>query len=153
MEPEGVGRGTYYCLSGGPAVGGDVIEDAPGDLMTSPEQMPNISTDASEHLGASSVHLDAASVHLQTLEAVARHVREAGKVSQTIMIAAILRLCRDEFMPLRKMAQLLGRSPETLRVHYLNKLVRGGELELRYPNQTSHPSQAYHTVNTMESQE
>ena len=62
LEPEGVGRGTYYCLSGGPAVGGDVIEDAPGDVRASPGQMPNIVTDASVHWGSSSVHLDGASV-------------------------------------------------------------------------------------------
>ncbi len=150
LEPEGIGRGTCYYLSGSPTSSNDVIEDGPTEATLSFEQMPNIVTDASVHLDPTSVHMVGASEHLETPEAIAKHVRDAGKVAQTVMITAILRLCRDEFMTLKKMAQLLGRSPETLRVHYLNKLVRGGELELKHPHQTSHPSQAYRAKNTPE---
>lgn len=147
LEPEGIGRGTCYYLSGTLASSNDAIEDVLSNTIATSEQMPNIVTNASEHLMNASEHLSKDVEHSETPEAIAKHVREAGKVSQTVMIEAILRLCRDEFIPLRQMAQLLGRSTDTVRVHYLNKMVRGGFLELKYPNQTSHPNQAYRTKN------
>lgn len=157
LEPQGVGRGTCYFLPGTPSVGGDVIEHVPSVIPSSPEEMRNIVTDTSDHLEVSSDHLGLTSDHLnrtvgssdpiKMIEAVAKPIRDAGKVSQTIMISAILILCRAEFMPLKKMAELLGRSDVTLRVHYLTELVRNGQLLLKYPDQPSHPGQAYRTAN------
>jgi len=143
LEPEGVERGTCYHLPGTPVSGDDVAEGTRAENATAPEHLepdsehfPNIITDASEHSEPNSEHL-------QTPEDIARPVREAGKVSKTLMIDTIMHLCRDNFMPLKQMAQLLGRSSDTIRVHYLYEMIRSGQLELKYPSQISHPSQAY----------
>ena len=146
LEPEGVGRGTCYSLSGTPTVNGVLIGDGLSDGAAASEHLSDIISSASEHLSGSPEHLSGSPEHLQTLEAIAKRVREAGKVSQTVMIETILLLCRDEFVSVRKMAGLLGRSADTVRVHYLNKMVRERALKMMYPNQISHPNQAYRTT-------
>ena len=161
LEPEGVGRGTCYYLPGSPIfnddVNNDVNEGALSKTGEDSEHLPNIITDSSEHislnselltsgsehLSSSSEHLGLDSEHLLSLEDIAKRVREAGKVSKTTMIDTIIRLCRDEFIPLKQMAQLLGRSSDTIRVHYLSGMVRDGQLEPKYPNKINHPGQAY----------
>ena len=105
--------------------------------------------ESSQHLGESSQHLDGGPQHLaggsQHLEAerLASQVKAKGKVSRAVMEQAILSLCQGRFLTLSQLAGRLGRSPDTLQVHYLSRMVRGGDLELRYPSKPSHPDQAY----------
>mgnify|MGYP001768021845 CR=1 FL=1 len=47
--------------------------------------------------------------------------------------------------PSRRQSSAFGRSPATLQIHYLSRLVRAGRLELRYPDRPSHPAQEYRT--------
>ena len=56
---------------------------------------------------------------------------------------AVLLICRGRFVTAAEMASTLGRSAETLRTHYLGRMVEAGELDLRYPDKASHPNQAY----------
>lgn len=149
LEPDGVGRGTCYYLPGTQPSSGDIVDGAPTLNFGSAQ---NIATDTSEHLAQSSEHLPPtserlrpSSEHLASPKDAARTVRESGKVPQTVMIGAILSVCKDDFITLRVMGEMLGRSPDTLRVHYLNRLVRAGALDLRYPDQLNHPNQAYKT--------
>ena len=58
----------------------------------------------------------------------------------------ILQLCQDRFLLLKALAELLNRSPDTLRTHYINPMLQERSLELKYPEQPSHPQQAYKTV-------
>jgi ATP-dependent DNA helicase RecG len=55
----------------------------------------------------------------------------------------ILEACRDRFLTLRELAEAVGRTPETVRIHYLRDLLAKGRLELRHPEQPRHPEQAY----------
>jgi ATP-dependent DNA helicase RecG len=73
----------------------------------------------------------------------AESVRKAGKVSVEKMRTAILALCDGRYMTPGELSGLLGRKHDTLRNGYLSKLVREGQLELRYPEAPSHPDQAY----------
>ena len=38
---------------------------------------------------------------------------------------------------------ILGRDADSLRVHYLNKMVKDGRMRLRFPEASNHPNQAY----------
>ena len=40
---------------------------------------------------------------------------------------------------MRDIADILDRTTETLRIHYLNRMVKEGLLELRYPDKPNHP--------------
>jgi hypothetical protein len=50
------------------------------------------------------------------------------------------------YLLLKTIAELLGRSPQTIRTHYIEEMLSQGLLQLRYPEQISHPQQAYTTV-------
>lgn len=57
----------------------------------------------------------------------------------------ILKLCKLDYPILKDIAEILNHTPETLRIHYLNRMVKGGLLELRYPDKPNHPDQGYKT--------
>lgn len=65
--------------------------------------------------------------------------------SPIIMRQAIMIVCESHFVTADEIARVLGRSRDTLSVHYLPGMVREGLLELQYPENISHPRQAYKT--------
>lgn len=141
LEKGGHGRGTRYRW---PAM---AKRNLLGDLATPsarPEQMPA----GSEHLPPDSEHLPAWSEHLSSehqadlLQRVAL-VRDKGKVPKSVMEAAILDICRDDWRTLRELAHLLNREADSLRNHYINPMLRSGRLEQRVPGKPNHPNQAY----------
>jgi predicted transcriptional regulator len=58
----------------------------------------------------------------------------------------LLELCRGRSLTLGELAELTGRTPQTLRIHYLAKLVAAGRMRLRYPEAPTHPGQGYITA-------
>ncbi len=78
---------------------------------------------------------------------VARPIRECKKVSSRQQVdAVILELCAVFPLSLSDLHALLGRAPDSLRVHYLNRLSREGRIRLRFMETVNHPQQAYMTV-------
>ena len=77
------------------------------------------------------------------LAALAAPVRDRGKAPRELVRRVIVDLCRDRFLKLRDLAQLMDRSPDTLREGYIAEMVETGDLELRYPEHRNHPDQAY----------
>ena len=78
---------------------------------------------------------------------VARTIRERKKVSSRQQVdAVILELCAIVPLSLQDLHALLGRAPDSLRVHYLNRLSREGRIRLRFTETPNHPQQAYVTV-------
>lgn len=59
--------------------------------------------------------------------------------------AAIVELCREQFLTLGELAELLNRRPDPLRNDYLSPMARDGTLERRFPD-PKHPQQAYRTA-------
>jgi hypothetical protein len=76
---------------------------------------------------------------------IAEPVRNAGKTPRDQVKSKILELCQDRYLKIDQLVELLGRSKDTLRNHYLNKLVKEGKLKLRYPDKLTHTDQAYKT--------
>jgi len=107
-------------------------------------------TTNSEHLTTNSEHLAANSEHLATLREIAEPVRSQWKTPKTIVEATILHLCEEEFLTLEDLADLLNRTRDTLRNHYINPMLDDGRLEAKYKNIRTHPRQGYRTVSGME---
>jgi len=131
----GHGRGTRYRwpTGGGASVGRD--QEAQGF----------------EHLPASSEHSRVDSEHLggeafEALRARAAPVRERGKLSRELVEETLLAICSESWLSLRTLAELLGRSPDSLRNHYINPMLRDGRLVARVPGKPNHPNQAYRTA-------
>lgn len=81
----------------------------------------------------------------ESLEQAFADLRGSRKAPKERVRQAILEACRHGFIPLRELARLLGRKPDTLRLLYLPELLASGELEARYPEHPKHPNQAYRT--------
>ncbi|MFP7735696.1 ATP-binding protein [Priestia aryabhattai] len=74
---------------------------------------------------------------------IAALAREKKRLSPNQMEHIILELCKEKPLMLKEFAYLLERTPDGVRNNYLTKLLRKGQLQLKYPNQPNHPKQAY----------
>ncbi len=109
------------------------------------------------HNAGNSVHNAASSVHsgqpqeddtpseegLAELQVLAMKMVEKRRTDPDHMRRTILMLCDRDWLSVKQFADLLGRSYDTMRTHYLNPMVREGDLLLRYPERPSHPRQGY----------
>ena len=123
LERTGRGRGTYYSL----------VNKGQPDLLS---LLPS-----SEHNEPNSEHNTTPSL----LE-IAAPVRDKKRVSPELMQSTILQLCSGQYLLLKTLSELLERSPDTIRTHYINLMLEQGLLELKYPAQPNHPQQAYKTA-------
>ena len=135
LVQQGIGRGTSYRLM-----------DPESSVMRG--DTPPHTAETPPHKAGSPLisppHSDRSEDQKQLL-ALAAPVREAGRAPPDLVRQTLLRLCESGFLTLRELAELLGRTKENLRDRYVTDLVRSGQLELRYPDQTSHRDQGYRT--------
>jgi ATP-dependent DNA helicase RecG len=130
----GHGRGSRYRLSRG-------------------EPTRDLFSVSSEHSVQSSEHYSEASEHYSELVSIASPVRDKGRAPKSLVRQIILKICADDYVQLRTLADLLKREVNSIRNHYVNPMVAEGLLELRYPFQPNHPSQAYKTVDSNHAKE
>jgi len=164
----GARRGAYYFFPdmpppSQPELFEDQVESAPPKAEFQKAKKPgsqstdtvHLETDSvhlppsTVHLGSSPVHLPLDSVQLEMLKNMVSDISEKGKVTRETMITALLKICKDKFLSLREMAEILNRKSETLRIHYVNQLVADSKLVLLYPDKARHPNQRYKTSEVM----
>ncbi len=149
LMSEGSGRSTFYYRPGRHPMEGEMF-GAPGICSKpSSEHLPG----SSEHLPESFEHLIASSKHLDTLREIARPVGSVRKASRKVVEATILRLCEGRYLTLDDLADLLNRSKDSLRNHYINPMLEDGRIEAKYKNVPTHPLQGYRTVAGTENEE
>ncbi|HEX6123704.1 MAG TPA: RNA-binding domain-containing protein [Ktedonobacterales bacterium] len=142
LHQYGTGRGTRYRLPGTTASPGDLTLFSQLEFVHSEPGSVHL-TGGSEHLAEGSEHLAEGSEQLSEPSTLLSIVRSRPKVPVKMMEDAILLACRDRFLTVGEIAEVLQRAPDTIRVHYLTRLVRAGLLVLRYPDKPNHPEQAY----------
>lgn len=141
LHKTGHGRGTRYRW---PKAGPLGLFDNVSPVLDRSEHLDSSSEHSeedSEHLDSSSEHLD--SEQQERLSELASAVRGQRRVPKTQMENVILALCGEAWLPLRTLAKLLDRSPDSLRNHYINPLLHTGRLKSRVPGKPNHPNQAY----------
>ena len=165
LESSGIARGTFYFFPDEPpnaevdlvAHNYKFIEKAspqdislgaiPEDILDDLEPSSDDLKFSSDDLEASSDDLEPSSDDWESLKAIAINVRNKGKVPSKVMETTILKLCQGRFLNHKQLQELLGRSYNTLRLGYLSKMQKTGQLELRYPDKLTHPNQGYRTKN------
>ena len=85
---------------------------------------------------------------LDNFAEIASKSQEKARLTVSDMHSTILELCKEDFLTLNVLAQLLNRNADTLRKHHLTVLVEKGQLELAYPDHLRHKKQAYKTKPT-----
>ena len=104
----------------------------------------------------SSPHNESSSPHSSsvlndvTLLAIANPSREESRLPPEETEAIIVRLCAGRFLTYLEIGGLLGRDAKKTRDLFLIPMVSSGMLRLRFPNELSHPTQAYTAVGTEE---
>jgi ATP-dependent DNA helicase RecG len=143
LEKSGRGRGTRYTLpmSSQPDLLW-LLSDSEHYESNSEHKPVN-----SEHKPVDSEHKPVNSEHNENsdLLKVAAPVRETKRVKPEVMQDTIAKLCAGKYLSLKELAQLLNRSSHTIRTHYIEPMLSKGLLELKYPDRTNHPQQAYKT--------
>jgi len=153
LESKGTGKGTYYVLPG------QDVEDV-GEFPLFETWRPTDESRSQKFLDTeddatigdppdrSSVSTSREEQQEKTWEhlmSIAESVRESGKAPREEVKETILDLCRDRYLRIDQLVTLLDRSKDTLRNHYLNKLVNAEKLKLKYPETLTHEEQAYKT--------
>ncbi|MEG3838937.1 RNA-binding domain-containing protein [Microcoleus sp. herbarium14] len=142
LERSGRGRGTQYALpnKGQP----DLLSLIPSSEHYEPSSEHY--EPSSEHYESSSEHYESSSEHYERLRKIAAPIRDKGRTSKELVEQVILELCSEHYLQLRTLADLLGRAPNSVRNHYVNPMLKQGLLEARYPDEPTHPQQAYRTL-------
>ena len=150
LDSAGVARGTYYFFPGEApsAIDAPLLFEAP--VRGRSEQMGQRSEQTgqrSEQTAYRPEQIVRSSEDWTRLMEVARQIRECKKVSSHRQVdTVILELCAAAPLSLSELHTLLGRTADSLRVHYLNRLSKEGKIRLRFSDTLNHPQQAYMTV-------
>jgi hypothetical protein len=106
--------------------------------------------ESSAHSGGSSEHTvpgsergEIAPSEWEKLQAQAASLRAGRRASPDEVSNIIVGLCLGRALTLPQISHLTGRKPQSVRVHYLAKLLAEGRLRLLHPDAPTHPSQAY----------
>lgn len=146
LDASGAHKRTFYHLPGVPPAPGEAFS-FDGSAAASSSAVGAVT---SEHSEPSSVLSEPSSEHdaaqRSELLALGASLRATRRASPDEVRRTLLELCRGRYLTLPLLAELTGRTADTLRVHYVSKLVAEGRLALRFPEQPTHPSQAYRTV-------
>ena len=147
LDKVGEGRGTLYSLPNAEDDGlfALVTNSAPSNTYSNPLTANSEHSGAVfEHSGAVFEHSGAVSEHSDAeLLAITAEVRGKKRVKPELMRITIQKLCSVQYLSIEAIATLLNRSPDTIRTHYLNPMLKAGLLELRFPDRPRHREQAY----------
>lgn len=134
LEKSGHGRGTNYSLPNFKTTVTHEDDQQNSDHLDS----------SSEHLLESSEHLPENSEHYQKLLQIAEPIRSKKKVKDRQLVEKIiLEICSEHFLSLQTIADILKRKRDSIRNHYINRMLDNGLLEAKYPSHPNHPHQAY----------
>jgi ATP-dependent DNA helicase RecG len=151
LQSAGATRAMVYTFAGVPVV------DTEGTIQSRLDAIPGQDKESPSHNGDDSLHSDKSpphngetSLHKKfgtRYDALSQKVfsllKGKKRVSPDLMRQAILIICENDFVSVEEMATMLSRSRDSMSVHYVSKMVKEGLLELRYPENISHPHQAY----------
>jgi len=153
LQSAGATRAMVYTFAGAALV------DHEGTVQSRLDAIPGQKKGSPLHNEESSLHTDKSPLHNEETplhkkfgtryEALSQKVfsllKGKKRASPDLIRRAILIICENDFVTVDEISTMLSRSRDTVSIHYISKMVREGLLELRYPENISHPHQAYRT--------
>jgi len=151
LQSAGATRAMVYTFAGVPVI------DTEGKVQSRLDAIPGQEKESPPHNGNNSLHSDKSPPHNGETplhkkfgiryEAISQKVfsliKGKKRVSPDLIRLAILIICENDFVSVEEIATMLNRSRDSVSVHYVSKMVKEGLLELKYPENISHPHQAY----------
>lgn len=133
IKAGGSGRGAFYYLEG-------------SELDTAPESSVGLPS-SSVGLASSSVGLPSNSVGIDQKEVEISLPAQANrKLGVTVMQEILVQLCDLRPQPIKRLSELLNRSPDYLRHSAIKNLMNNNALVFLYQDDPNHPEQAYLTT-------
>jgi hypothetical protein len=151
LQSAGATRAIVYTFAGVPVVNTEgTVQSRLDAIPDQDKESPSHNRDDSLHSDRSPLHNGDAPLHKKfgpRYEAINQKVfsllKGKKRTSPDLMRQAILIICDNDFVSVEEIATMLSRSRDSVSVHYVSKMVKEGLLELRYPENISHPHQAY----------
>lgn len=152
LESDGLGRSTFYYLPGQHPIreaelgvsapparpAGNSVHNGPGSVHKAPNSLHNTGNIPEDS--------DRNTTQLLKLQAIAGLVSSQRRTNPGTMRTVIRKLCDIRELSIRELADLLQRSEETLRTHYVSPMCNDGVLTRKFPNIINHPHQKYRTA-------
>ena len=111
-------------------------------------QLPSWVRSAATAAGASPLAAGASPLAVERvarLQEIAKPAREKKKLISFLTRTIIRQLCREQSLSSDQLGSLMERAKDKLQEKFLAPMVADGELQLRFPEQPTHPEQAYQT--------
>ncbi len=121
LQKYGHGRGTQYSLATSESKNFlSLLQNTSTSQSSSDHLVVNSDhlIESSDHLVVNSDRLIESSDHLENLKAIAKPVRDKGKVPADVMREVILEVCREGFLTLQQLEVILNRTNSTLRTRF-----------------------------------
>ncbi len=142
LESDGVGRGTRYVVrdetppleSGAPLSSNGAPPFGDETPPLSSTSSPATPAELSGLVGAEQLWLQATPVRMKK------------RVKPAVMWEMIRTLCRNDYLTLQQLGLLLGRATKGLQEDHLSPMSRTKLLRLRFPDNLTHPQQAYRST-------
>jgi ATP-dependent DNA helicase RecG len=156
LVPDGIGRGMVYFVPwmSRPLASETFAADLPAttvyktqELNALPQELASLPQELNSKRQELSLPIWGERAHVsdeewEKLQVMALPVRQRGKVGTETMQAVISQLCRNHFIGLLLLSELLGRNEEHLRNRILNVMVNKRLLRRAFPRPND-PRQAY----------
>jgi predicted HTH transcriptional regulator len=153
LQSAGATRAMVYTFpKPGPSESDATVQTRLDGIAGQKKESPLHNRESSLHSDKSPLHNGETSLHKRfgtRYEALSQKVlsllKGKKRVSPDLIRQAILIICENDFVTADEIATMLSRSRDTVSIHYISKLVKEGQLKLKYPENISHPHQAYRT--------
>jgi ATP-dependent DNA helicase RecG len=156
LDQVGQKRGCSYRLPAwGLSVNSGTSPLAPEASPLAPEASPLAPEASPLALGASPLALGASPLAPEAsplapeldpiLIEIAKLAREKKKLAPELTKRIIRRLCSNQFLTAEQIGNLMDRRKDKLQESFLANMVHENQLHLRFPEQPTHPEQAYRT--------
>jgi ATP-dependent DNA helicase RecG len=150
LETGGSHKRTFYYFPGQPPADDPALGFEGGGRGVTPEPPTSTTGTSSQHSDDSS-QLSSGSSQLRPpssprsseLELIAARIRARKRMPPRELEAGLLELTDGRFLTIAELSELTGRTADTLRNHYLMRMVSDAKLRLRYPESPTHPAQGY----------
>ena len=138
LNSDGIGRGKVYFL---PTRSFNTPNDFTFESSDISNQGPDISNQGPDIISNLKM-LD--SDEIKILENISYEISVTSRIQdQNKLEKVILEICSKKYISLTVLSQLLNRSSDSLRKHYLNPMVKNRDLIRAYETKPNHPNQAY----------
>lgn len=146
LNSDGIGRGKVYFLptrnfnipNDFTFEGSDISLQALDISLQAPDISPDIVSNLEMLKFDEKKMLEEISYEIS----VTPRIKDKGELQRII-----LEICSKRYISLTVLSQLLNRSSDSLRKHYLNPMVKNGILVRAYETKPNHPNQAYKIPN------